>query len=120
MKSLICVVVPVGKAPYQHEIPNTLEAMQQLVGGLIEPVRLSNRLILICDEEAKINGKEGNRRIGSEIIAGQFFIVADGSDGDFASLDKYEVAAMLSRFATPENIPPEEVEDSIKMTFIEW
>lgn len=121
MKSnlITCVVVPVGEKAYSKEIKNDLETLQGLVGGLIEVLPLSDRLLLICDEEAKIKGKEGNRRIGNDIIAGQFLIV--GNDGsEFTGLDKYEVAAMVGRFAVPQLFTPEEVEESILFTFGEW
>jgi hypothetical protein len=119
MKTITCVVVPVGQEPYAKEICNDNSTIQELVGGYFELVRLSNRLLLLCDEEAKLKGCEGNRRIGSEIIAGQFIIVGDSGE-DFNSLDKYEVAAMIGRFRTPEHITPAEVEDSCKITFGEW
>ena len=35
-------------------IPNTLEALQEAVGGYIETVTLNNGLVLICNEEGKI------------------------------------------------------------------
>ena len=54
----------------------------------------------------------GNRRIGKDIIAGPFFIV--GEDGDeFRSLTDEEVKESLKRFAEPEEISQEEVENAI-------
>ena len=35
-------------------IPNTLEALQEAVGGYIETVTLDNGLVLICNEEGKL------------------------------------------------------------------
>lgn len=118
MKSITCVVVPVGARPYSKEISTSNEAIQELVGGYYEIIRLSSRLLLLCDEEAKLKGSAGNRRIGREIIAGQFIIVGDGGK-DFVSLDKYEVAAMIGRFSTPEEISPEETEDSCQIIVVE-
>ena len=58
-----------GKAPEEVTIPNTLEAMQQMVGGLIEIVYLDG-VCLVCNEEGKLMGLEGNRRVGRDIISG--------------------------------------------------
>ena len=55
---------------------------------------------------------QGNRRIGKDIIAGSFFIV--GEDGDeFRSLTDEEVKESLKRFAEPEEISQEEVENAM-------
>lgn len=119
MKSITCVVVPVRAKPYVKEIPDALPELQAIVGGYIEVLRLTDNLLLLCDEDAKLKGSVGNRRIGEEIIAGQFIVVGDGGE-TFTSLNKYETAAMLGRFSVPEEISPQEVEDSCKLTFSEW
>lgn len=78
-------MVEPGKPAYETEIENTLEAEQEAVGGYIEVLPLDNEKLLICNEEGKLNGMRGNRRIGNEVIVGPFFIV--GEDGDeFRSL----------------------------------
>ena len=60
----------------------------------------------------KLNGMRGNRRIGNDVIAGPFFIV--GEDGDeFRSLTDEEVKESLKRFAEPEEISQEEVENAM-------
>ena len=55
-----------GKEPEEVTIPNTLEAMQEMVGGFIEIVYLDD-VCLVCNEEGKLMGLEGNRRVGREI-----------------------------------------------------
>lgn len=65
-----------GKAPEPVTMPNTLEAMQQMVGGYIEVVCLDDAC-LICNEEGKLIGLDGNRRVGDDIITGTFFIAGD-------------------------------------------
>ena len=69
-----------GKAPEEVTIPNTLEAMQQMVGGLIEIVYLDG-VCLVCNEEGKLMGLEGNRRVGRDIISGTFFLAGDTDYG---------------------------------------
>lgn len=106
------VMVEPGKPAYETEIENTLEAEQKAVGGYIEVLSLDNEKLLICNEEGKLNGMRGNRRIGNDVIAGPFFIV--GEDGDeFRSLTDEEVKASLKRFAEPEEISQEEVENAL-------
>ena len=106
------VMVEPGKPAYETEIENTLEAEQEAVGGYIEVVPLDNGKLLICNEEGKLNGMQGNRRVGNDVIAGPFFIV--GEDGDeFRSLTDEEVKESLERFAEPEEISQEEVENAI-------
>ena len=106
------VMVEPGKPAYETEIDNTLEAEQKAVGGYIEVVPLGDGKLLICNEEGKLSGMQGNRRIGKDIIAGSFFIV--GEDGDeFRSLTDEEVKESLKRFAEPEEISQEEVENAM-------
>ena len=106
------VMVEPGKPAYETEIDNTLEAEQKAVGGYIEVVPLDNGKLLICNEEGKLSGMQGNRRIGKDIIVGPFFIV--GSDGDeFRSLTDEEVKESLERFAEPEDISQEDVKNAM-------
>ena len=106
------VMVEPGKPAYETEIENTLKAEQEAVGGYIEVLPLDNKKLLICNEEGKLNGMRGNRRIENDVIAGPFFIV--GEDGDeFRSLTDEEVKESLERFAEPEEISQEEVENAI-------
>lgn len=49
--------------PVEKEIPNTLDALQEEVGGLIECVYLDD----VVNEEGKLIGMEPNRRLGSNI-----------------------------------------------------
>lgn len=60
-----------GKPPELVSMANTLQAMQEMVGGFIEIVPLDDAC-LVCNDEGKINGMEGNRRLGGDIIAGLF------------------------------------------------
>lgn len=112
------VYVEPGKPPYEAEVLDTLEAKQKAVGGFIEPVYLDDDMILIGNEEAKLIGMPGNRRLESGgIIAGPFFLLGD-ADGDFRSLTDEEVHTMMERFAEPEEISQEEVEADTGFIFI--
>lgn len=53
-ETLKIVLKKPNEAPEVMDIKNTLEAKQELVGGLIELVYLDEDLILVCNEERKI------------------------------------------------------------------
>lgn len=105
------VYVEPHKAPYITEIAHTLEAEQKAVGGLIEPIYNGDGTCLVGNDEAKLIGMEGNRRIGdgSSIIAGPFFVCGDTGE-DFRGLTDEEVTKYMAQFEQPEDITPEEVE----------
>ena len=98
---LKCLLVKPYELPEVIEIDNTLEAKQELVGGCIECVYLpnDNDVVLICNEEGKINGMKLNRDIGHDIIAGPFLIVGDDyENGDFKSLTEDQILKYKMRF----------------------
>lgn len=117
-KKLTVVMVEPHKAPYVTKIDDELSALQKAVGGYIEVVGNGYGTLIICNEEGKLKGLEGNRRIrdGSSIIAGTFFIV--GEDGEnFRSLTGSETVKYMDRFAEPEDISQDEVKTDMGITF---
>lgn len=70
------VMVEPHKAPYVTEIEDELSALQRAVGGYIEVVGNGDGTLIVCNEEGKLEGLEGNRRIhdGMSIIAGTFLL----------------------------------------------
>ncbi len=95
------LIVEPNELPYEKEIPNTLKAKQNIVGGLIECTGMIDDpdVILIMNEEGKINHLPFNRDIGYDIIAGTFIIVGDDiENGDFKSLTKEQVEKYKKRF----------------------
>ena len=97
------------KAPYEASVPHELTAMQQTVGGLIEVVRNGDGTLIICNEEGKLLGMEGNRRIPGDVLAGPFFVVGDAGE-TFRSLTEEELERYRERFAEIEDISPQEVQ----------
>ena len=91
------------------EIGNSLSAMQNAVGGYIEQVRLTENVSLICNDEGKINGLPLNRAVCDDkgnivdIIAGPFFICANGVD-EFKSLSDKQLVKYIEKFRWPESI----------------
>ena len=111
------VYVEPNKPPYVAEVEDTLEGKQKAVQGYIEPVYIENDgTCLIGNEEAKLIGMEGNRRIGpSSIIAGPFFVCGT-TEEDFRGLTDEEVTKYMDRFKNPELISQDEVQSDIGFT----
>ncbi|MBR1386193.1 MAG: DUF3846 domain-containing protein [Bacilli bacterium] len=89
------------KLPKEIEIENTLDNLQSLVDGYIECVYLQNDndIVLICNDEGKINNMPLNRDIGYDIIAGPFLIVGnDYENADFKSLTEEQILKYKIRF----------------------
>lgn len=89
-------------------IRNTLETLQQIVGGYIEAVYpFDDPVAIICNEEGKINGMELNRALRDEngkvydILAGPFLIVGLGEES-FASLAPEHLEKYRKLFDHPE------------------
>ena len=111
------VYVEPNKPAVEAEILPDLEHLQQAVGGLIECVYNGDGTILVCNDEAKLIGMEGNRRLGGgTVIAGPFFVVGDAGE-DFRSLTETETQKYLQRFQKPEQISRQEVEADMGFTF---
>ena len=87
MKNKIKVLYKkVGREPEVIEIENTLQAMQNMVGGFIEVIPYDD-YELVCNEEGKIMGLYPNVGFDYDVINGNFFIANDNYEtGDFASL----------------------------------
>ena len=118
-KDLIKVLfVEPHKEPYQAEIPDTLEAKQQAVGGYIEYVYNEDETALVCDEEGKLKGEEGNRYLDyGGIVAGSFLVVGLG-DEDCRSLTDEEISKYSDKYSNPPEISQEETDADIGITMI--
>lgn len=67
------------------DVENTLEALQEAVGGYIETVTLASDAVAICDEEARLKGKPYCCNISNIDFYGTI-LVAGVKGEDFASL----------------------------------
>ena len=107
---LTVLVVEPGKPPYPRQIPDTLQAMQAVVGGPIQAVYpFEEPVALICNEEGKLEGLPPNRGLWDEagtlydVVCGAFFLCAAPPDADtFRSLTEEQVRHYQERFARPE------------------
>ena len=112
------VYVEPGRPAYEAEIAHDIHAEQKAVGGFIECVYNKDGTVLVCNDESKLLGMEGNRRLGNgrTVIAGPFFVCGLTED-DFRGLTDTETQTYLDRFSLPENISQEEVEADMGFTF---
>ena len=91
------LIVEPNQHPRRSDIPHTLEAMQQTVGGYIQAVYPweEDLVALVCDEEGLFKDTEWNRYICPGVaIKGTFFVCGLGKE-DFTDLpddlmEKYE------------------------------
>lgn len=103
------------KEPHVVDIENDLESMQKAVGGLIEVINLEDDIVMVDNEEGKLIGLEGNRRVGRDIIAGTFFLCGSNDEGEFVSLTEEQIDKYTNCFREPEYYTPEQVGDSIRI-----
>lgn len=65
---------PDEEVGHMTNISPSLENLQKTVGGYIETVPITEKLMLLCDEEGKLKNREPNIWIGQELIVGAVII----------------------------------------------
>ena len=92
------------------EVKNTLEDLQALVKGNIEPFYpFEEEVCFICNDEGKINGMEPNRAIYDDehnmidVLFGPGFICGCGGE-NFGSLSDEQIEKYTEMFKFPEHI----------------
>lgn len=112
-QDLRIVLKKVGKIPEIMNIENTLEAKQELVGGLIEIATVTDEILLVCNEEGKLENLLPNLMFDFDYIAGDCFFVGDDYDnGDFKSLTDEQINEVYDICNKREIINLFELEDS--------
>ena len=78
-----------GKRAVLKEIEGDLTSMQVLVGGWIEIVTINDdpSIILICNEEGKLEGLEPNFSFRGDLIVGTVFFARGDDEGDIIGLE---------------------------------
>ena len=119
MKENIIKVLKVK--PHEHPevcmLENSLEAMQEAVGGYIDIVGLDDNACILLNDEGKLIGLEGNRRIGSDIIVGDFFVCGSDEEGNLTSLKEDDLIAYTMLFYEPQEFTKEEIEETAVIEF---
>ena len=109
--------------PKVIQLRTDLDSMQKAVSigadhqGLIELLPLDKDIFLLCNEEGKLIGLQGNRRIGADVIAGVFYVVGRNSCGDLVSLSEEQIGVYKARFWEPESLSAQDVEHAMFMRF---
>ena len=87
-KEIKVLMVEPGKHPRVATLKDDLDSLQQAVSigadyqGLIEIISIGNGDCILCNEEGKLIGLEGNRRLGRDILVGVFYILSEDEDGN--------------------------------------
>ena len=106
------LVLEPHRVPYESEIADDYRAMQKAVNGMIEftyPFNDDN--VIVCgNEEAKLEGLEGNRRIYGSVYCGNLFLIGDDHEGGCISLTDEQIQKYGEMFSQPEDITPEEAQ----------
>lgn len=87
-------------------IDNTLESMQQFVGGLIECLPLDDPeadIVLVCNDEGKMLQLAPNRWLwgGQDLLVGPAFIAAGDAEGNLCSLSDTMMKKYTNLFKEP-------------------
>ena len=123
-KEIKALMVEPGKHPVVTVLNDDLDSPQKAVSigadyqGLIEIISIGNGDCLLCNEEGKLIGMEGNRRVGDDIIAGVFYIMSEDKEGNLVSLSEQKIKHYTKLFWEPETFDQSEVEATLFFHFI--
>ena len=95
-----------GKGWKVAEIENTLEALQQGVGGKLEAVTLASDACILCNEEGRLLGMPYNITICGVSFVGPLLIVGIAGE-DFAGLTEQQVDRLRDMGAIQRGRPAE-------------
>lgn len=112
------VMVEPNKHPIVTTIKTKLENLQEAVGGLIEIIDIEPNICILCNEEGKLIGLEGNRKLGDDILVGTFYVCGSNDEGDLVSLTDSQIDKYIKFFWEPQTFTQGEIEDSIVFKFI--
>ena len=114
--------------PYKHpcvvELECDLDSLQKAVSigapeqGLIEFVYLEDNVSLMLNEEGKLIGLTPNRWLGTDILCGVFYVVAENDEGELISLTEEQQERYSNMFYDPDVIDKEKVGRTIVFRFM--
>lgn len=100
VEQMTVLMVEPGYAPYEKTIPNTLEAKQELVGGLITAIYPYEEMVaIVANDEGILLNMEFNRSVegGYGGVFGSFFVCGLTED-DFCSLPPEQMERFKKKF----------------------
>ena len=92
------IIKEVGQKPRIDDIKNDLETIKSLIGGYVEVLRMEENILLICNEEGKLNGLPPNFSTGYDIIAGTAVFVSFDGKEDFTGLSDTQMLLIMDKF----------------------
>ena len=122
-QEITVLMVEPGQHPRVTTLKNDLDSLQKAVSigadqqGLIEIISLENGDCILCNEEGKLIGLEGNRRFGDDILTGVFYVMSETPDGDLKSLSRDKIKLYTERFWEPEAFSREDIETALFFKF---
>lgn len=112
--------------PIETYVKDKLDDLQRAVSDHCEESRIEytypfdDDCMILGNEEAKLNGMEGNRRLGNGVYAGPIFITGDDGVGGLCNLTDEQVLKYSEMFADPHDISFEEVQNDVGFTLYGW
>ena len=100
VEQMTVLMVEPGYAPYEKTIPNTLEAKQELVGGLITAIYPYEEMVaIVANDEGILLNMEFNRSVegGYGGVFGSFFVCGLTEDS-FCSLPPDQIERFKEKF----------------------
>ena len=100
VEQMTVLMVEPGYAPYEKTIPNTLEAKQELVGGLITAIYPYEEMVgIVANDEGLLLGMDFNRSVegGYGGLVGPFFVCGLTEDS-FCSLPPDQMERFKKKF----------------------
>ena len=111
------------KHPKVTTLKDDLDSLQKAVSigayyqGLIEFVSLGNGDCIMCNEEGKLIGLDGNRCLGDDILVGVFYIMSENEDGELISLSEKKIKRYTELFWEPETFDRTDIEATVYSRF---
>lgn len=124
MDGLRVLMIEPNRHPVETRIIDTLERLQRAVSpnGYQSYIEVTypfdDNAVVLSNDESKLIGMKGNRRVNGGIYAGQIYIVGDDGHGGFCDLTDEQIEKYSDMFSCPEDISDEEVQSDFGFTFI--
>ena len=80
MKIKAIVKRPDERYGHMTHVSNTLENLQRIVGGYIEVLPIGGDLLIICNEEGKLENLEDNMEYGDDMLVGTIIVVGENGE----------------------------------------
>ena len=122
-KEITVLMVEPGKHPKVTTLKDDLDSLQKAVSigadyqGLIEFVSLGNGDCIMCNEEGKLIGLDGNRRLGDDILVGVFYIMSENEDGELLSLSEKKIKRYTELFWETETFDRSDIDATMTCHF---